>query len=79
MTLDYQHVDHIQQSLAIGDIVACTHHRSLRIGTVIKQSPKMIRIKLVKEPKRYGDECNKYPYECVKIQTDAITMWLLKQ
>ena len=77
-----QHYDLFGQLLAIGDYVVfpCGTKR-LDIGTVVRLTPKMIRIcpvGLVRNQWGYG-EYMKYPEACIKQEGAALTMYILSK
>jgi len=40
------HLDKLDQEIAVGACVAVAHHNSLAVATVVKLTPKMVRIKI---------------------------------
>ena len=75
-----QHQDLLGRALSVGDCVVYPQANALHIGTVIKLTPKMVKVKKVKvSPSRwYTGEANKYPSDLVKVEGPEVTMFLLK-
>lgn len=71
------HKDRLDQDLAVGDCVAYPSGNSLEIGVIVKFNPKMIKVSKLPAAK-YSWETNKYPTDLVKLDSSAVTMYLLK-
>jgi hypothetical protein len=71
------HVDLLGNPINLGDCVTFPYNSSLRIGIVIKLNPKMIGVKRVGS-KRPGIKYNKYPTDMVVLNSQDVTMYLLK-
>lgn len=71
-----QHRDVIGQLLQAGNYVAFASSNQLTFGTVIRLTPKMVKVKSING----WQELNKYPSDCIRVNNDAsVTMYLLKQ
>ena len=72
--------DLFNQLLAVGDYVVfpCGTKR-LDVGTIVRQTPKMIRINPVGHARnQWGfGEYMKYPDACIKLEGSALTMYVL--
>ena len=69
-----EHRDVLGNLLAIGDYVAYPESNALRVGTIEKLNPKMLRIKGLS---RWM--VNKYPNDVVKLDGPTLTAYLLKR
>jgi len=70
-----QHCDIIGSPIRENDIVAFLYYgHSMTVGRVEKLNPKMVRVR------RIGSKNYKsvYPQDCVRLDGEAVTMWLLK-
>lgn len=73
----HQHNDLLGNPIALGNCVAFPYMNGLRIGTVIKLNPKMVQVKRVGAKNAYG-KYNKYPTDLVVLNSQDVTMYLLK-
>ena len=71
------HKDRLDQDLAVGDCVAYPSSNSLVIGVITKFNPKMIKVSQLPAG-RHSWETNKYPTDLVKLDSSAVTMYLLR-
>ena len=71
------HKDRLDQDLAVGDCVAYPSGNSLVIGVITKFNPKMIKVSKLPAG-RFSWETNKYPVDLIKLDSSAVTMYLLK-
>lgn len=69
-----EHRDVLGNLLAIGDYVAYPESNALRVGTIEKLNPKMLRIKGLS---RWT--VHKYPNDVVKLDGPTLTAYLLKR
>jgi len=70
------HLDLLGNPINLGDCVAYPNSNSLCIGTVVKLNPKMIGVKRVGP--RHDYKLNKYPTDIVVLNSQDVTMYLLK-
>ena len=68
-----EHRDILGILLAVGDYVAYPETNALRVGTIEKLNPKMLRIK----GSRW--DVQKYPADVVKLDGPTLTAYLLKR
>lgn len=71
-----QHLDLLGNPILVGACVTFPYHNSLRVGIVIKLTPKMVQIKRVgtKHELKYS----KYPEDLAVLNSQDVTMYLLK-
>lgn len=74
-----EHQDKLGRSLAEGDCVAYPDHNTLCIGTITKLNPKMVKVVQVGAKGYWTRGTNKYPTDIVKLDGEAVTLYLLKQ
>ena len=74
------HLDKLGREITEGACVAVAHHNSLAVATVIKLTPKMVRIKIanITTNSWYYGHHNKYGDQMVVIDGPEVTMYLLK-
>jgi hypothetical protein len=72
-----QHSDILGNPIVVGDCVTFPYNSSLRIGIVTKLNPKMVQVKRVGS-KRPGITYNKYPTDIAVLNSQDVTMYLLK-
>ena len=74
------HLDKLGREIEVGACVAVAHHNSLAVATVIKLTPKMVRIKIanITTNSWYQGHHNKYGDQMVVIEGPSVTMYLLK-
>lgn len=72
------HQDKLGRLLVEGDCVAYPESNSLRIGTVIKINPKMVKVKGLGTTGYWARGTNKYPDDIVKLEGEEVTMYLLR-
>lgn len=73
------HRDKLGTELALGDFVAFSDHNKLGLGRITKINPKMIKLSAIQKPtKYYQREYNKYPYDCVKLDPQLVSFYILK-
>lgn len=73
-----EHKDKIGQTIRKGDLVVYPVNNSLYIGSIIRITPKMVRIVQIKQKTRWDPpEHTKYPVDCVKIESAVVSMYLL--
>lgn len=68
--------DRLGREIHVDDCVAFPDNNSLNIGKVKKINPKMIGIEKLNS--KYQGYYNKYPVDCVIVDSQDVTMWLLK-
>ena len=71
------HVDLLGNPISLGNCVAFPHTNSLTIGIVTKLNPKMVQVKRV-GAWRHVRKFNKYPTDMVVLNSQDVTMYLLK-
>lgn len=78
MTKDVvSHKDKLGRDINLNDCVAFPRSNSLVIGKVIKLNPKMIGVEEVSN-KKWCYSGNKYPQDCVIIDSADVTMYMLR-
>lgn len=73
--VDVQHQDIVGAPLFENDVVAFLYYgHSMTVGRIDKINPKMVRVRKI------GSKSCKsvYPQDCVKLESEAVTMYLLK-
>jgi hypothetical protein len=75
-----QHVDKLGRDINLGDCVAVAHHNGMEVAKVVKVNPKMLKVEILNTAKRtwYSGEYNKYGNQMVVIDSQEVTMYLLK-
>lgn len=73
-----QHLDLLGNPIEAGSCVAFPYGNSLRIGIVLKLTPKMVQLRRV-GAKRAGIKYNKYPGDIAVLNSKDVTMYLLKE
>lgn len=68
------HKDILGNEINEGDSVVYPHHNSMKIGTVKKNSPKMVMVQAI--GRTYIDR--KYPNELLVVNDPKITMYILR-
>ncbi len=71
-----QHRDLLGNTIKVGDCVVYPQSNTLQIATVSKLNPKMVQIKRV--GLRFDYTQNKYSKDLVILDSQAVTMYLLK-
>jgi hypothetical protein len=72
-----RHRDKLGQELQLDDCVAFPSSNSLLIGKIVKLTPKLVRVAKLPAP-NWRAEWNKYPVDIIKLDSAAVTMFLLK-
>ena len=74
------HLDKLGREIEVGSCVAVAHHNSLSVATVVKLTPKMVKIKIanITTNSWYSGVHNKYGDQMVVIDGPEVTMYLLK-
>jgi hypothetical protein len=74
------HLDKLGREIEVGACVAVAHHNSLAVATVVKLTPKMVRIKIanITTNSWYYGHHNKYGDQMVVLEGPSVTMYLLK-
>lgn len=73
-----QHLDLLGNPITAGSCVAFPYGNSLRIGIVLKLTPKMVQLRRV-GARRAGIKYNKYPCDLAVLNSKDVTMYLLKE
>lgn len=76
--MDFVHKDKLEQTLDIGDCVTYAASNSLEIGTVLRVTPKMIKVARVGSKGYWSRGVLKYPHDVIKLTSVEVTVWLLK-
>lgn len=71
-----EHCDILGQPLSVGDAVVFPSSNAMYVGTVIKLTPKMVKVQRVGS--RHMWEQNKYPEDLARVSGPEVTMYLLK-
>jgi hypothetical protein len=74
------HYDKLGRDINLNDCVAVAHHNGMEIAKVVKINPKMVKVEILNTQKRqwYSGEYNKYGSQMVVIDSQDVTMFLLK-
>lgn len=74
------HKDKLGREINLDDCVAVAHHNGMEIAKVVKINPKMVKVEILNVEKRtwYSGEHNKYGTQMVVIDSQDVTMYLLK-
>jgi hypothetical protein len=72
-----QHVDKLGVPIELDCVVAYPSGNTLDIGRVTKINNKMIKVSGVGSTR--ASEKNKYPFATVVLDSQAVTLWLLKR
>jgi hypothetical protein len=74
------HLDKLGRWIEVGSCVAVAHHNSLAVATVVKLTPKMVKIKIANTATHawYSGVHNKYGDQMVVVDGPEVTMYLLK-
>ena len=76
MPKEIEHYDIFGKLIQLGDCVVSPYYgRDLGVFTVVKMTPKMVKIKRVGSK---GSGQNAYPFNTVKVNGPEVTMYLLK-
>ena len=70
-----EHKDKLGRLLSVGEYVVYPDSNNLRLGTIVKLNPKMLKIK----PLGSAWDINKYPYDTLKVEGPDLTWYLLKK
>lgn len=73
-----QHFDKIGREILLDCCVAYPESNRLQIGKVIKLNNKMVKISRMSSKGHWRSEINKYPSDCVIIDSADVTMYILK-
>ena len=79
-----EHFDKLGHSINVGDYVAYPNSNMLELGMIVKLNPKMIKIqRIAKKPSKYKWRndikfVNKYSKDCIIVDNQLITLYLLK-
>lgn len=71
-----QHLDLLGNPIVVGACVVFSYHNSLRVGIVLKLTPKMVQLKRVGANRDV--KYMKYPTDLVVLNSQDVTMYLLK-
>lgn len=78
MPKTFQHYDILGREITMGSHVAFSVTNSMYVGSVVKLSEKMIRVKNIRDRSKYNKGDLKYPSDCVLLDGPHLTMFLLK-
>jgi hypothetical protein len=70
------HCDILGRLINVGDCVAMPMSNSLQIAKVTKLNPKMVQVSRIGS--RYHSTTNKYPNDLVILDSQDVTMYILK-
>lgn len=75
-----EHLDKLGRVIKLDDCVAVAHHNGMEVAKVVKLNPKMVKVEILNTVKRtwYSGEHNKYGNQMVVIDSQDVTMYLLK-
>jgi hypothetical protein len=71
-----QHKDKLGQDLAVNDCIAFPDSNTLFIGKIVKLNPRMITV--VKIGGKTSFTTRKYPADLIRLESEAVTLYLLK-
>jgi hypothetical protein len=71
------HIDKIGNEIHLNDCVVFPSSNSLVVGKVVKINPKMLGVEEVSN-NRWSYKGNKYPQDCVVINSADVTMYMLR-
>jgi len=71
-----QHLDKLGQDLNVDDCVAFPHYNNMHIGKIKKLNPKLITI--TKLSGKYTWTARKYSIDLIRLDSEAVTLYLLK-
>jgi len=75
-----EHQDLLGRAITLDSVVAYPSSNSLLIGRVIKLNNKMIKVVNVSAKTEWSRRgVNKYPQDCVVVDSADVTMYLLRQ
>jgi hypothetical protein len=70
------HLDRLGKEIKVDSYVVYPQNNSLRVGTVLKITPKMVSVYAIgREPR---DAVHKYPQDCIIVEGSDVTMYVLK-
>ena len=72
------HLDKLGKELLEGDFVIYCRDNVLRLGTITKINPKMVKISEVGVKGFWARGTNHYPQDVVKFNSPDVTMYILK-
>lgn len=72
-----QHLDLLGKPIEVGACVAFPYHNSLRVGIVLKLTPKMVQLKRAGTKRELT--YSKYPKDLAVLNSKDVTIYLLKQ
>jgi hypothetical protein len=71
------HKDKLGRDINLNDCVAFPRSNSLIIGKVVKINPKMVGVEEISN-KKWPSSGNKYPQDCVVVDSADVTMYMLR-
>jgi hypothetical protein len=71
------HKDKLGRDLNLNDCVVFPRSNSLVVGKVVKINPKMIGVEEVSN-RKWAYSGNKYPQDCVIVDSADVTMYMLR-
>jgi len=71
------HCDRLGKNLEVGDVVAFSHDKTLKIGSISKLHPVLVEIKEL-DSRPYWNPPKVYPSMTIKLEGPEITAYLLK-
>ena len=78
MTLNPSLKDRLERDLAVGDCVVYVDSGRLEIGSILKITPKMVKVARVGSRGYWSRGTLKYPNDLVKLEGQDLTLYLLK-
>lgn len=72
-----QHFDKLGREITVDCCVAYPTSNSLQIGKITKLNNKMVKVEPLNTRYR-PTPTNKYPHDCVVVDGQDVTMWILK-
>ena len=72
------HYDKLEQEIRIGTAVVYRNYSDLHIGIVERMTPKMVEVCRVPKSRWGTGLSRKYPQDLVTVDSQAVTMYILK-
>lgn len=72
------HKDKLGRVIQLGDFVAYPQGNSLMVGRIIKLNRIMVKVQDLTKGRWKSSEVNKYPHDCVKLEAQDMTWYILK-
>jgi hypothetical protein len=77
--IEIEHNDILGRPIAVGDCVAFSSYNNMAIATVIKLTPKMVKVKEIGINATWYTGNNKYPKDLVILNGPDVIMYILQK